>query len=87
MNIRLHIDRLVIEGIDVAHASRAALRSAIETELARQIAAGGISPSLAGGIAVPNVSAPEITVPHGAKPAHLGGAIAGAIYGGVGGRR
>lgn len=87
MNVRLHIERVVIDGIDVRSADRPALRAAIESELARLIGNGGIAPDLAGGIAVPRVQAPGIDVAPDAKPAQLGNAIAGAVYGGVGARR
>lgn len=87
MNVRLHIDRVVIEGIDVRSADRPHLRAAIESELTRLIGNGGIAPDLAGGIAVPRVHAPQIEVARNAKPAQLGNAIAGAVYGGVGARR
>jgi hypothetical protein len=85
MNVRLHIDRLVLEGLEVPYASRAALRAAVETELTRLIAGGGLSPALAGGIAVPSVRAPQINAD--GTPQQLGTSIAGAVYGGVGGRK
>ena len=87
MNVRLHIDRLVLDGIDVGPADRPRLQAAVEQELARLIAAGGISPELAGGVALPSVRAPQITLAPDAKSAQLGTAIAGAVYGGVGGQR
>jgi len=85
MNIRLHIDRLVLEGLDVPSASRAALGAALEQELARLIAAGGLAPWLAGGTAVPSMDAPPIDAP--GSPHQLGTAIAGALYAGMGGAR
>jgi hypothetical protein len=91
MNVRLHIDRLVLDGIDLAGidiaADRPRLKAAIEQELARLIGAGGISPELAGGVALPSVRAQQIALAPDAKPAQLGAAIAGAVYGGVGGTR
>lgn len=87
MNVRLHIDRLVLDGIDVGAADRPRLQAAIEQELARLIGAGGISPELAGGVALPSVRAPQIALAPDAKPAQLGAAIAGAVYGGMGGQR
>lgn len=84
MNVRLHIDRLVLDGIDVSAADRPRLQAAIEQELTRLIGAGGISPELAGGVALPSVRAPQIALAPEAKPAQLGTAIAGAVYGGVG---
>ena len=87
MNVRLHIDRLVLDGIDVSGADRPHLQAAIEQELARLIGAGGISPELAGGVALPSVRAPQIALAQDAKPAQLGTSIAGAVFGGVGGKR
>jgi hypothetical protein len=87
MNVRLHIDRLVLDGIDVGAADRPQLQAAVERELARLIGAGGIAPELAGGAALPSVRAPQIALAPDAKPAQLGTAIAGAVYGGVGGTR
>ena len=85
MKVHLHIDRLVIEGLDVPHASRGALQAAVERELAQHIAQGGLARELAGGIAVPSIRAPQIATVASPKPAQLGGAIAAAVYGGVGG--
>jgi hypothetical protein len=87
MNVRLHIDRLVLDGIDVGPADRPRLQAAVEQELARLIGAGGLSPELAGGVAVPSVRAPQIALAPDAKPAQLGTSIAGAVFGGLGGTR
>ena len=87
MSVRLRIDRVVLDGIDVAAADRPRLRAAIASELTRLVAAGGIAPELAGGVAVPAVHAPQIDLHPGARPAQLGAAIAGAVFGGVGGKR
>ena len=84
MNVRMHIDRVVLDGIDVAPADRARLKGAIESELARLVAERGIA-SVSG--AVPSIRAPQIHVSPGAKPAQLGNAIAGSVMGGMGGRR
>jgi hypothetical protein len=84
MNVRLHIDRVVLDGVDVAAADRPRLRAAIERELARLIGSGGIAPDLARGAALPRVPAPPVELARGAKPAQLGNAIAGAVYGGIG---
>ena len=83
--IHLHIDRLVLEGVNVRHADRPHLQAAIESELARLIANGGISPELANGIAVPSVRAPQISIASDAR--QLGTSIANAVYGGVGGAK
>jgi hypothetical protein len=87
MNIRLHIDRVVLDGIGLAAADRPHLRAAMESEIARLIGERGLSPELAGGIAVPSVRAPGIELGADARPAQIGTAIAGAVMGGVGGKQ
>jgi hypothetical protein len=84
MTVRLHIDRLVLEGLDVRAGSRGTIAGAVEQELARLIANGGLAPSLAGGAALPSVAGGSIAAT--GSPTGLGAAIAGAVYDGVGGR-
>jgi len=83
--VRLHIDRLVLDGIPL---DGARVRDAVESELARLIGERGIA---AQSLAVPSVRAPQITFAPDAKPAQLGSSIAGAVYDGsfpgVGGRK
>jgi hypothetical protein len=86
MKINIAIDRLVLDGIDIAAADRPRLRAAVESELARLIAGGGISGGLAGGIAVPSVPASSIAIAASRSPRELGSAIAGSVYGGIGRR-
>ena len=81
MNVRLHIDRLVLDGVNVSAADRPRLQAAVEAELARLIEANGISPALASGVAPPITLAPKAT------PAQLGASIAGSLYGGIGGTK
>lgn len=85
MIVRIHIDRLVLDGLDVSHASHVAFGGAVERELARRIAAGGLAPSLLGGIAVPSLATSPINA--AGPPRQLGTAIAHALYGGLGGGR
>ena len=82
MNIHLHIDRLVLSGLDMPANSGGAIRIAVEREIARLLSAGGLASSLAGGTAVPSVRAPEINAT--GSPAQVGTAIGRAIYGGIG---
>jgi hypothetical protein len=87
MSVRLHIDRVVLDGVTVRAADHARLAAAIEGELTRLIASGGLAPELANGLAVPNVRAPQMTLAPNAKPAQLGASIASAVYCGVGAKR
>ena len=87
MKVRLHIERVVLDGVDLPPGSRGALRASLEHELASRIAAGGLSDALASGIAVPAVSAPPIELAHGTPAPKLGASIAQSVYAGIGGRR
>lgn len=80
MSVRLHIDRLVLDGIDVRAGDRARIVAAIETELARLVGAGGVPRT---SFAVPRVEAPPIALPSNAR--QLGHAIAKSVYASVGG--
>ncbi|HEX6899538.1 MAG TPA: hypothetical protein VF789_07495 [Thermoanaerobaculia bacterium] len=84
MKINLHIDRLVLEGIDLPHAQRPVLQAAVEAELGRLLAEGGVGPDLASGIAVPSVRAAGIEMGADGSPQQLGTQIARSVYGGIG---
>lgn len=84
MKINLHIDRLVLEGIDLPHAQRPVLQTAVEAELGRLLAEGGIGADLAGGGAVPSVRASGFEMGADGNPDQLGTRIARSVYGGIG---
>lgn len=81
MNIELHIERLVLDGLP-AEGSSAALREAIQMELARLLRSHGLSHELTGGIAVPRVRGGAVSVEH--QPTKLGQTIARAVHEGIG---
>ena len=83
MNIQVHIERLILDGLPMAHAGRPLLQAAVQAELARLLAEGGISPALQGGGARPWLPAGRIERAD-ASPAGLGGQIAQAVYEGIG---
>lgn len=86
MNAQIHIDRLVLDGLDVPYAQRPALQAALESELARLVSEGGITPGLAGsGGSLARVAGGSIELGEGSSdPTALGGQIARAIYGSIG---
>jgi hypothetical protein len=84
MNIELHIDRIVLYGLQVAPRDRAHLQAAIETELSRLLAAGGLRSEFLSGGAMRSLGAGEIQVTNNMSPLHLGNRIAQAVHGGVG---
>lgn len=85
MNINLHIERLVLDGLDIAAGERRLLQFAVEAELARLLSAGGITAELASGGALPRLAGNSIQLQHAKGPAEVGRQIAGALYGGIGG--
>ena len=85
MNVHVHIERLILDGISIAPGQRGLLHAAVEAELARLLAAGGLSPELLAGGATPSVPADGIRLTRGSSPAQLGSHIARAVYGGIGG--
>lgn len=84
MNIKLHIERIVLDGLQVAPRDRAQLQAAVEVELARLLAAGGLRSELLSGGAMRSLGAGQIQVTNNMSPLHLGNRIAQAVHGGVG---
>jgi hypothetical protein len=82
--VRLHVERLVLEGIDLDPAGRPVLQAALEAELGRLLAEGGVNPDLRGGIAVPAVRAAGFELSGDRGAAGLGEQIARSVYGGIG---
>lgn len=85
MSINLHIERLVLEGVELGPGQERPLRAALEGELARLLGAGGLAPELRGGGAVPRAGAGALGPgAAGEGPAALGRRIARAVYAGIG---
>lgn len=84
MNITLHIERLVLNGISLLPGERPLLQAAVETELSRLLTSGGLDDALQSGGALYNVRTAGIQLANDGSPARLGEQIAGAVYGGIG---
>ena len=84
MNIKLYIERLILDGISPSPGERPFLQSAIEAELTRLLANGGLDDALQSGGALYHVRAAGIQLAHDGSPAQLGEQIARAVYGGIG---
>jgi hypothetical protein len=84
MNVNLHIDRLVLDGVQLAPNQRHFLQASIEAELTRLISQGGVAPAMNQGLAVPKISADHLQLSTGATPAQLGQQIAASVYSGIG---
>jgi hypothetical protein len=83
VNVRLHIDRLVLDGIAVPQVDHPQLREAVERELVRLIGEGGVSSSFETGTAWPAVDGSDLRIRQGVSARDLGTQIAGALYGGL----
>lgn len=83
MNVKLHIERLVLDGVD-GDGRPQLLQAAIEAELARLLAEGGLAAELGAGGAMPRIAVPAIELAQGEAAGALGVRIAGAVYGGIG---
>ena len=84
MNVNLHIERLILEGLDVSAKERRMFTSAIEEELRQLLKAGGIGAGLQGGGSTARITAPSIQLRRDTGTGQLGKQVAGAIYGGIG---
>ena len=81
--IKIHIERLVLDGLPVTRAKGPLVKAAVEAELSRLLSEGGLGSELAARGAVPSVRADGIDSV-GKSPAQIGRQIARAVYGGIG---
>jgi hypothetical protein len=84
MNIDVNIERLILDGVPLPPGQQPQVRAAVEAELARLLAEGGLYPELAAGGAVPSLPAGNVEMTGDGNPAQLGTQIARAVYGGIG---
>jgi hypothetical protein len=83
MNIRLHIERLVLDGLPVGAHDGHLVQAAVEAELSRLLAAG-LAPDVFGqGFAVPGVRSELVQLHNGATPQDIGTQVAQAVHGGI----
>jgi hypothetical protein len=84
MDIRVHIERLIVDEALIGSSERAALQTAVAVELTRLLAAQGLGETWRAGGAMPYVRGGTIQPAAGQDPAHLGLQVAQAVYGGIG---
>ncbi|OKH52973.1 hypothetical protein NIES2101_12880 [Calothrix sp. HK-06] len=84
MNINVQIERLILDGVSVPNAQRPLLQAAVEMELGRLLAVGGLAPSLVEGGAVPRVNADSMEIADTGNYTQMGQQIAHAVYRGMG---
>lgn len=83
MNINLHIDRVVLDGLRLDDAQQKVLQATIEYELLGLIKDQGLGGELIGGGARPSVAADGIQLQRGYSSMQLGRQIAQSVYGGL----
>lgn len=84
MNINLHIERLILDGLPFESRHHALLQAEIETELARLLTQNNDVANRQSDGATPSVRADAIQMTVKNSPAQLGRQIAGSIYGSIG---
>jgi hypothetical protein len=83
MNIDLHIERLVLHGIDLPPDQHPLLQASLTAELTRLLGDGGLARHMADGVSRTRLSAGGIPLTE-QSPQQLGERIAQSIYGGLG---
>jgi hypothetical protein len=81
MNINLHIERLVLDGLTVEARHTPLLREAVEAEMTRLLTGGGLSSGLQSGGVFPRLEADAIDWGGQKTPAQFGQQIAESVYG------
>lgn len=82
-NIHLHIEQLVLRGVELTPGQRQQLQDGVEAELTRLLAQGGLAPEMLRS-ARPAVAAQGIQWSKGQDAAQLGKKIAHSVHGGIG---
>ena len=82
MNVKLHIERLVLDGVTIAPGEHHLVQASVEAELTRLLTDGGLSPSLAQGTALPRISADAFQLINN-NPTQIGQHIAQSVYEGI----
>lgn len=80
MKINVQIERLILDGINIPPHQRPVLQAAVESELARLLAADGLNPELSAGAATPSLNAAPVQMATNNNPERFGQQIAQAVY-------
>jgi hypothetical protein len=83
VNIEIHIDRLVLEGLNVPHHQHALLQTSLESELSRLVSEGSLGFGLLAAGSIPSLSGEAIQLHESLDPQKLGQQIAQVVYTGI----
>ncbi|PSR15933.1 hypothetical protein C8255_20540 [filamentous cyanobacterium CCP3] len=84
MDINLHIERLVLDGVTLTPAQQRQLQATVKTELDRLITESGLGDYLHSPSSVHRLTPDPIEVTEPPDPTQLGTQIAQALYQGIG---
>jgi hypothetical protein len=84
MTLRIHVDRLVLQGFDYSAGDVARLESTLRAELAHRLSFGGLSDELRAGGSVDALRPAHVSIPEKPSAVQSGRAIARAIDRGIG---
>lgn len=87
MKIKLHIERMVMEGLPLDRTQSGRVRAAVEGELTRLLATGGVALEFSAGGAVTALRGGVVRIKKSSSPRAMGKEIAAALHYGIGRRR
>jgi hypothetical protein len=87
MNLNIHIERLILDGVALPQSQRLLVQAAAEAELTRLLAADGLAAHLLAGGSFLSLPGGSIQLSSNENPGALGQQIAQAVYSGIGGVR
>jgi hypothetical protein len=84
MNINLHIERLILDGLQVGRNQEPHVQAAVEAELTRLLSENGLASHFKTGGAVPRLDASAMHLTASSSPIQMGTQIARSVYSGMG---
>lgn len=84
MNVNFHVERLIVDGMDIPSRHQPALQEAVIMELIRLITEGSLQIGLDADSALYEMPAGTAQLSNGNAPTELGQQIARAVYEGIG---
>lgn len=84
MNVNLHVERLILDGMDISSRHHPAFQEAVIMELTRLITEGSLQIGLDADSAMHEMPARMVQLSNGNEPTELGQQIARAVCGRIG---
>lgn len=83
MNIELHIERLILDGLPVAAADSTSVLTAVRTELTRLLTEDGLAPGLQRGGGIAGIRGADVHLSPTPAPDTVGREIGAAVHEGL----